>query len=116
MVGYTGGSLFTASGPLFFFLPTRVGTGGSHFLGAGCVTMTCKKEEGIDCMGQVGNRTWRTAQDRPFYPFHFLGLREDHHLDQMELDPIMDQTRESVVVRCARQIDRRLAIFRCFQL
>lgn len=31
VVGKTAGSLLAASGPRFFFLPTRVGRGGSHF-------------------------------------------------------------------------------------
>lgn len=30
-MGKTAGSLDEASGPLFFFFPTRVGRGGSHF-------------------------------------------------------------------------------------
>ena len=31
MAGNTAGSLDAESGPRFFFLPTRVGRGGSHF-------------------------------------------------------------------------------------
>ena len=76
VVGNTGGSFDDASGPRRFFLPTRVGTGGSHFGACGCLRLSV---EGLAVRGCLP------------YPFDLSSLDcPDLQPHLMELDPILN--------------------------